>query len=116
MLRHLIGGGPERRTVLTECSLMEALPGSLMTDVADMNCAACRRSLISRGVCPNCGGKKLAWDTAPAVRPGISPGRYNASDVTTEFYLGCGECSETLISAVPADVVAMALTRAGWRP
>lgn len=116
MIRHLIGGGSDRRMVLTECCLVEALPGSLVNDVADMDCPACRRSLIGRGVCPECGSKKLVWSAGLVKVNSVADGRLVMNDVASEFYLGCEECSETLINRVAADEVATALTRFGWRP
>jgi len=116
VIRHLIGGGPDRRDVLTECSLTSALPGSLVTEPEDMNCRECRRSLIGRGICPNCGETRLVWGHAQENTSGVVDGRLTMRDVATVFYLGCEECSETLISRVDAETVAAALTEAGWRP
>jgi hypothetical protein len=114
--RHLVGGGPERRDVLTECAQTEALPGSLVTDVEDVNCRACRASLIARGICPACGGGPLAWTAGIYNRTGVQNGLLGIHDVEGTFSLGCEECSETLIHSVDADVVARALTEIGWRP
>lgn len=116
MIIHLAGGGPDRRDVVTECCLNSAPSGSLTSDIEKTTCPDCRWSLINRGVCPNCESTKLAWGTFPSVTPGISPGRYEARDVTTEFHLGCEECSETLIALVHPNEVAAALTAMGWRP
>lgn len=116
MIRHLAGGGPERRDVLTECSLTSALPGSLVVDVEDMNCRDCRASLVARGVCPECGGGPLVWDAGPVKLNTVADGRLTMRDVETQFWLGCEECSATLVHSVSPDQVAAALTAAGWRP
>lgn len=116
MIRHLIGGGPERREVLTECCLTSALPGSLVSEVEDMTCRACRDSLVARGICPNCGEKTLVWSAGPVKLTQVADGRLTMRDVETQFYLGCETCSETLINQVEPDAVAAFLTSAGWRP
>jgi hypothetical protein len=116
VIRHLIGGGPERREVLTECSLSAAIPGSLVTELELVTCRDCRASLVARGICRECGGGPLVWSAGPVNVSGVADGRLTMRDVVTEFYLGCEECSETLISGVSADEVATALTSAGWRP
>lgn len=116
MIRHLIGGGPGRRDVLTECGETSALPGSLFTDVEHVNCPACRRSLIGRGVCPACEGGPLVWSAGPVKLNTVADGRLTMRDVETQFYLGCEECSETLIHSVSADQVARFLTEETWLP
>lgn len=116
MIRHLIGGVVNRRDVLTECCLTAALPGSLMTDLDDVNCRDCKRSLMMRGICPECGEKKLSWSPHPKKLTGVVDGRLTMNDVTAVFYLACDFCSETLIPEVDLDTVAAALTANGWRP
>jgi hypothetical protein len=116
VIRHLIGGGPERRDVLTECCLSAAVPGSLTTELEDMTCRDCRASLIARGICPECGERKLTWSAGPVKLSQVPDGRLVMRDVETQFYLGCDHCSETLISQVDPEQVAQALTKIGWRP
>lgn len=116
MIRHLAGGGPERRDVLTECSLTSALPGSLVVDLEAVNCRDCRASLVGRGVCPACGEERLSWGTHPHKLTTVPDGRLTARDLETVFYLACDYCSETVIPLVEPDVVAAALTEARWRP
>lgn len=116
MIRHLIGGGPDRRDVLTECGETSALPGTLMTRIEDVNCRACKTSLIHRGICPACGEKALAWNPHPKKLTGVVDGRLRASDVETIFYLSCDYCSETLIPEVSPREVAEALTAMKWTP
>lgn len=115
MTRHLIGGGPNRRDVLTECSLDSVLPETLVTELEDMTCRDCRWSLVGRGICPECGEERLVWSAGPVNRSGVADGRLTMRDVVSEFYLGCEGCSETLVSGVHPDVVAAKLTKMGWR-
>lgn len=116
MIRHLIGGGPERRDVLTECCLSAVIPGSLVTDVEDMTCRDCRASLIARGICPACGEARLAWSAGPVKLTSVVDGRLTMGDVETQLYLGCEECSETLITGVTVDQVLPFLNESRWRP
>jgi ribosomal protein S27E len=116
VIRHLVGGGPERRDVLTECSLTSALPGSLVTELEDVTCRECRASLVARGICRECGEETLVWSAGPVKLNGVADGRLAVRDVETQFYLGCETCSETLISGVSPDEVAAALTERRWRP
>lgn len=116
MIRHLAGGGPGRRDVLTECSLDSALPGSLVTVAEEANCPDCRWSLISRGVCPVCEEERLEWNPHPKKLTGVVDGRLTVNDVTAVLYLSCGYCSETLIPEVDLDTVAAFLTSEKWTP
>lgn len=116
MIRHLAGGSPERRNVLTECSLMAAIPGTLMTRLEDVNCADCRASLVRRGVCPECGQERLVWDAGPVKLNTVADGRLTLRDVETQFHLGCDECSATLIDSVSTDEVVAVLNAHRWRP
>lgn len=115
-MKHLIGGGPGRRDVLTECCLMAVVGGSLVKDVEDMDCPDCRRSLVARGICPECESDRLVWAADVAKTNNIVNGMLSLVDVEAQFYLGCEECSETLIHSVSADEVAVFLTKEGWRP
>jgi hypothetical protein len=100
MIRHLIASG----YVLTECGETSAVPGSLMTNMDNVDCQACKRALMERGVCPACEEKgALSW---------MADGRL----CVNVLYLACGNCSETLIPEVDLDTVAAALTTLNWRP
>jgi ribosomal protein S27E len=116
MIRHLAGGGPNRRDVLTECCLLAALPRTLTTDLDKVTCPDCKRSLVHRGICPECGEKTLTWSQSPHKLTEVPDGRLRLNEVTAVFYLGCDTCSETLIPEVSLDTVAAALTEMSWRP
>lgn len=91
-------------------------PTELVTDLDAVTCRACKDHMVAEGQCSNCGEYRLVWSAGPVNVSGVADGRLTMRDVVTEFYLGCEECSETLISRVAPDVVATALTSAGWRP
>lgn len=112
MIKHLASSG----YAITECGLTSILPRELTADMDHMSCGNCRSALIHRGVCPECGEKKLTWSTAPHKKNGVADGRLTMRDVETIFYLGCEECSETLLTHIDPAVVAKALTEMGWRP
>lgn len=57
--------------------------------------------------CPNCDGTRLSWGWYPKAASGVCDGRLRVSDVVSRFYLGCGECSETLGTLGPDDVAAV---------
>lgn len=49
-------------------------------------------------VCRYCGSAALSWDSRNTVKAsGPVQGRLNSQDVECVFYLGCDECSETLM-------------------
>jgi predicted RNA-binding Zn-ribbon protein involved in translation (DUF1610 family) len=81
-----------------------------------VTCVKCRKGLVWRGVCPECGEKRLTWSAGPVKLTTVPDGRLTMNDVQTQFHLGCEECSETLISRVDPDEVAAYLTSQGWRP
>lgn len=112
MIRHLIGRGD----VLTDCGLTSALPGSLMMHPEDVNCRDCRRNMMARGECPECGDKRLAWNPHPKKLTTVVDGRLTMNDVTAVFYLSCDCCSETLIPEVDLDAVARFLTESRYLP
>lgn len=58
--------------------------------------------------CKACGGDEMSWDTWNVA------GR--SGSLRTVFFLGCDECSETVIHSVSAEDVAEALNKYGWRP
>lgn len=62
--------------------------------------------------CRECGGDELSWQPWDiADRNGIS-----GAGGRTVFFLGCDECSATVVHSVSANDVAEALNRYGWRP
>lgn len=111
-MKHLVTGG----YALTWCGLTSALPRELTGALELRTCKDCRSAMIARGVCPACGEKELSWGVVPHNKSGVVDGRLTLNDVETIFYLGCDHCSETLLAHVSPDVVAAALTLAGWRP
>lgn len=113
MIRHLIGD----HDVLTDCGLTEALPGTLMVNIEDVNCRDCRLSQMAKGTCPECGEQgTLSWDPHPKKLTGVVDGRLTMNDVTAVFYLGCDHCSATLIPEVDLETVAKFLTEKRFLP
>ena len=55
--------------------------------------------------CKECGGSHLTWQTSIINRSDVHQGRLRSNDVECLFFLGCDECSETLMT-VGADKVA----------
>lgn len=92
------------------------VPDPLTRELEEVTCKACRAWMVKEGRCPECGERRLVWAAGPVNRSGVVDGRLTMHDVVSEFYLGCEECSETLISSVHPDEVARALTDRGWRP
>lgn len=91
-------------------------PDPVTTDLGAVTCRRCRDRMIKDGRCPNCGGWRLEWNVAPQKTTGVADGRLTIRDVVTVFYLGCSECSETLIPTVDAETVALHLTHQRWTP
>lgn len=113
MRLHVYGN---RADAITECGLTTVVPREVTHNLDRMGCPDCRRALVARGVCPACGGYRLAWSAGPVKLNTIADGRLTMRDVETQFYLGCDECSETLITGVTADQVLPVLNDARWRP
>lgn len=61
--------------------------------------------------CSNCGSKLLSWDTTVVKNTAVQDGLLKLNEVSGLFYLGCDECSETLLK-VSADDVANHLNNA----
>jgi hypothetical protein len=101
---------------LTTCNLTAALRGELTSELDEVTCPSCRAALINKGVCPECGEEKLAWAAAMVKLNPIVDGRLTMRDVEVQFYIGCGHCSETLISGIPVEMVLAALNEHRWRP
>jgi hypothetical protein len=91
-------------------------PTELVTDLEAVTCRACKAHMVAEGQCSACGAYRLVWSAGPVKLSPISDGQLTMRDVETQFYLGCEECSETLIHSVSADEVAQALTARRWRP
>lgn len=62
-----------------------------------------------RRQCPECGGSNLEWGVAIRNTSGVVDGRLRAHDMTCDMFLGCAECSETIM-VVDANEVAAYLT------
>ena len=71
--------------------------------------------LTSVTKCRVCGSTNLTWNTAMTNPSGIAQGRLTTRDVGCVFFLGCDQCSETLVT-VTADKVASVLNAAARRP
>lgn len=97
-MRHLLN---TRGSALTACNLTAVLRRELTEALHEVTCPSCKAELINRGVCPECGEEKLAWG-------------FYAPDAS--FYLGCGYCSETLVSGIDVGMVLAALNEHRWRP
>ena len=55
--------------------------------------------------CKECGSTHLSWDTSIVNRSDVQHNRLSINDVQCIFFLGCDECSETLM-IVSADKIA----------
>lgn len=106
----------EKGYAITECGLVAVIPRDVTHELEGMGCTDCRRALVARGVCPECGEKRLAWAAGPVKLNTVVDGRLTMRDVETQLYLGCEECSETLIHGVSVDQVLPLLNEARWRP
>lgn len=56
-------------------------------------------------ICKNCQSDQLSWFCQPNTTSGVVDGRLKMSEIDVIFFLGCGECSETL-KIVKGDDVA----------
>lgn len=116
---HLWNGGSytgtECRTAWDKVTFPEG-PDPVTTEVEDTTCRSCRNRMVAEGRCPACGEYRLAWSAGPVKLNTVADGRLTMRDVETQFYLGCNECSETLITGVTADQVLPLLNGARWRP
>lgn len=54
--------------------------------------------------CPKCGSRSLRWDCTLRARHAVPDGRLKLNEVSGLFYLGCEECSETVIRVSDDDV------------
>lgn len=101
---------------LTSCGSMAARRAELTMKLAERTCDDCRTALIRKGICPVCGKKKLSWGTSPINNSSAANGRLRVGDVETAFYLGCDNCSETVLAHVRPETIARVLTEMNWRP
>ena len=53
--------------------------------------------------CPNCGSKKHSWDTTVIKNTRVQDGLLKLNETSGLFYLGCDECSETLLRVSAED-------------
>lgn len=61
--------------------------------------------------CKHCGSEHLTWDTMIINRSNVQHNRLSVNDVECVFFLGCDECSETLMT-VSADKIALQMNKA----
>lgn len=54
--------------------------------------------------CPNCGGKNLSWGQTCINQGQAQDGRIRMSEVECSFFVGCDDCSETVM-IVSADKI-----------
>jgi len=59
--------------------------------------------------CPECGSRELTWHAGTKNYGGVQDGRICMHEVGPIFYLGCGDCHET-IHVIDGDKVAKRLT------
>jgi hypothetical protein len=64
----------------------------------------------SVGACTACGSQNLTWHCQPQNRGGAQDGLLKINEIGVTFFLGCDECSETLL-LVQGDEVAERLTK-----
>jgi hypothetical protein len=76
-----------------------------MTSI-EAGCGAERATTIRSGECPECRSRDLAWSFTPVKTTEAQDGRLRLNEVCGQFYLGCEECSETLLLADAEEVVA----------
>lgn len=57
--------------------------------------------------CSNCGSKDAAWHCHEVVTNGVVDGKIKLSEVSSQFYLGCNECSETLAALSGNELAAV---------
>jgi len=107
-VRHLLSRG----YALTECNLVAARRDELTDRPSEMDCPSCRAALINRGVCPECGAGPERGTLIPSEEKLMWS--FYAPNAT--FYLGCEECSETLVGGVGPQMVLDALNEHRWRP
>lgn len=54
-------------------------------------------------LCSNCQGNDLRWHVGTHNGSGVVDGRLRSHDLSVQFYLGCEECSETLMTVYADD-------------
>ncbi|QDV59045.1 hypothetical protein Mal33_50700 [Rosistilla oblonga] len=63
-------------------------------------------SMVTRRRCPECDGDNLEWGDSMRNTSGVVDGRLRMHDVACEFFLGCCDCSETVLVVAAGDVAA----------
>lgn len=69
------------------------------------------RELLHGSKCPKCESTDIEWNCAQVTNSGVVDGRLRMHDVSTVFYLGCNNCSETL-RTISGDDVAQSMNAA----
>ena len=59
------------------------------------------------GECPECGSADTEWHCTQTTRSGVADGRLRLNEVTTLFFCGCNECSETIKTITGDELAAM---------
>lgn len=62
--------------------------------------------------CQECDGTELSWQSMVVSRRSRNFVPWDR----TMFFLGCDECSATVITEISAEDVAEVLNKYGWRP
>lgn len=91
-------------------------PDPVTSDVEAVTCRPCKARMAQEGECPACGGGPLVWSAGPVKLNSVADGRLTMRDVETQFYLGCEECSETVLHGIEPDQVARYLTHRRYWP
>lgn len=68
-----------------------------------------RLQTVPRDPCPNCGGATFTWSVVVVAGPHAPPQPHNRMglhDVQPLAVLGCADCSETLLTCHPEEVLA----------
>jgi hypothetical protein len=70
--------------------------------------------IVTRRRCPECNGDNLEWGVSMRNTSGVVDGRLRMHEVACDFFLGCRDCSETVL-VIKADEVAEFLTQETYR-
>ena len=61
-------------------------------------------------ICKECGSDQLSWSSSVQNTSGVVEGRLRSHEIRPIFFLGCDECSETLL-IISGDEVANIMTK-----
>lgn len=61
--------------------------------------------------CPECGSTDTEWHCSQHTSSGVMEGRLRTHEVSTQFFLGCNHCSET-IRIISGNELARLMTEA----